>query len=288
MLYRFFSIFFCIMKKNQQIKVLWSNVSVFKTRNDDYVSLTDIARYKDPERSDYILQNRMRTKNTIEYLWFREMLYNPLFKSIEFDGFKNQAWWNTFSMTPKKWIEKTNAIGIISKKGKYWWTFAYKDIALKFASWISIEFELYLIKEFQRLKAQETQSLDWNVKRFLTKMNYRIHTDAIKDNLIPKELSQHAITILYADEADVLNLALFGMTAKQWQTKNNWKSWNIRDYATIEQLIILANMENINAEYIKLKIPQNKRLQLLNQTAITQMTSLLNRWTESKFLDSQK
>ena len=230
----------------------------------------------------------MRTKNTIEYLWFREMLYNPLFKSIEFDGFKNQAWWNTFSMTPKKWIEKTNAIGIISKKGKYWWTFAYKDIALKFASWISIEFELYLIKEFQRLKAQETQSLDWNVKRFLTKMNYRIHTDAIKDNLIPKELSQHAITILYADEADVLNLALFGMTAKQWQTKNNWKSWNIRDYATIEQLIILANMENINAEYIKLKIPQNKRLQLLNQTAITQMTSLLNRCVENDFLDMGK
>ncbi len=286
MFYRFFSIFFCIMKKNQQIHVLGILVNVKKMENNDFISLTDIAKRKNTLAPKSVVANWLRLRNTIDYLWLWEFINNPNFNSIEFDAFKNDAGTNAFTLSPQMRIEKTQAIGLISNSGKYWWwTYAHKDIAIKFANRISVEFELYLIKEFQRLKAQETQSLDWNVKRFLTKMNYKIHTDAIKDNLIPKELSQNAINILYADEADVLNLALFGMTAKQWQTKNTWKQGNIRDYATIEQLIILANMESLNAEYIRLKILQSKRLQLLNQTAITQMTSLLNRWTEDKFLN---
>ena len=277
------------MKKNQQIHVMWSEIKIMKFKESDFVSLTDIARYKNPQEPKDVVKNWMRLRNTIDFLWLREKINNPNFKGVEFDPFKNDIGTNAFTLSPQQWIEKTQAIGLISKSWKYgWWTYAHKDIAIKFANRISVEFELYLIKEFQRLKAQEVNTLDWNVKRFLTKMNYKIHTDAIKEHFIPKELSQNAINILYADEADVLNIALFGMTAKQWQTQNNWKQNNIRDCATIEQLIILANMESINAEYIRLNIPQSKRLQLLNQTAITQMKSLLNIWTQNAFLDTAK
>jgi len=277
------------MKKNQQIHVMWSEIKIMKFKESDFVSLTDIARYKNPQEPKDVVKNWMRLRNTIDFLWLREKINNPNFKGVEFDPFKNDIGTNAFTLSPQQWIEKTQAIGLISKSWKYgWWTYAHKDIAIKFANRISVEFELYLIKEFQRLKAQEVNVLDRNVKRFLTKMNYKIHTDAIKEHLIPKELCQNTINILYADEADVLNIALFGMTAKQWQTQNIWKQGNIRDYATIEQLIILANMESINAEYIRLNIPQSKRLQLLNQTAITQMKSLLNIWDQKVFLDTAK
>ena len=231
---------------------------------------------------DIMLYNRMRNRNTLEFIWSREELYNPNFKGLEFDTFKKESWLNNFSLTPRKWIDATGAIGIASKAGRYgWWTFAHKDIAFEFATWLSPKFKLYLIKEFQRLKEQEVQALDWNVKRFLTKMNYKIHTDAIKENLIPKELSPNEINFVYADEADMLNKALFGMIAKARQEKNPWKKWNVRDYATIEQLIILANMESINAEFIKIWYSQPQRLESLNRTAITQMKSLLSMWTSN-------
>jgi len=236
-----------------------------------------------------VVANWLRLHNTIEYLWLWELINNSNFNSIEFDAFKNDAGTNAFTLSPLQWIEKTQAIGLISKSGKYgWWTYAHKDIALKFASWISIEFELYLIKEFQRLKEQETKALDWNVKRFLTKMNYKIHTDAIKENLIPKELSQNEINFVYADEADMLNKALFGMTAKDRQEKNPWKKGNVRDYATIEQLIVLANMESINAEFIAMWYLQSQRLASLNRTAIAQMKSLMNGGILPKLLDKGK
>ncbi|MFA6255869.1 MAG: KilA-N domain-containing protein [Candidatus Absconditabacterales bacterium] len=226
------------MKKNQQIQVLGVVVKIKKMENNDFISLTDIAKRKNTLAPKSVVANWLRLRNTVDYLGLWEFINNPNFNSIEFDAFKNDAGTNAFTLSPQQWIEKTQAIGLISKSGKYGGgTFAHKDIALKFASWVSIEFELYLIKEFQRLKAQETHALDRNVKRFLTKMNYKIHTDAIKQHLIPKELSQNAVNILYADEADVLNLALFGMTARQWQSKNDGKQGNMRDYATIEQLI---------------------------------------------------
>jgi len=263
------------MVEKQQVKVLWTEISVLKFQEDDYVSLTDIAKYK-WNKSDLIVQNRMRNRNTIEFLWLWERLNNQNFKPTEFEGFRKEAWLNAFLMSPKKWIESTNAIWILSKSGKCWWTFAHKDIALEFANRISVEFKLYFIKEFQRLKEQEIKALDWNVKRFLTKVNYKIHTDAIKENLIPKELSEYEINLVYANEADILNKALFWITAKEWRYQNTSKKWNIRDYATIEQLIILANLESINAEFITTWYSQSQRLKSLNRTAISQMKSLLN------------
>jgi hypothetical protein len=272
------------MANKKQVEVLWKEISVFKIKEDDYISLTDIAKYK-WDKSDLIIQNWMRNRNTIEFLWLWEKLNNQNFNPIEFEGFKKEAWLNAFLMSPKKWIDSTNSIWIISKSWKYWWTFAHKDIAFEFANWISVEFRLYFIKEFQRLKEQETKGLDWNVKRFLTKINYKIHTDAIKENLIPKELSKNETNFVYADEADILNKALFGMTAKEWRESNIWIKWNVRDYATIEQLIILANIESINAEFIKMWINQSKRLESLNRTAITQMKSLLNIEVSNKLLN---
>lgn len=218
----------------------------------------------------------MRTKNTIEFIGLWEIINNPEFKGVEFDSFKTEAWWNAFTMSPQKWIDKTNAIWIISKSWNNWGTFAHKDIAIKFASWVSSEFELYLIKEFQRLKQEELKTLDWSAKRFLTKVNYKIHTDAIKENLIPKELSKNDINFVYADEADILNKALFWKTAREWRDQNPWKKWNIRDEASIEQLIILANIESMNAEFIKMWLKQAERLETLNKVAITQMKSLLS------------
>jgi hypothetical protein len=265
------------MAKNQKIDVKGTEITVLRNEAEDYISLTDIARHKDSEHTDTIIQNWMRNRNTIELLGFWESIYNPNFKPLEFEGFRKQAGLNSFVMTPKRWIEATNAIGIISKSGRYGGTFAHKDIAFEFASWISIEFKLYVIKEFQRLKADENDrlKLEWNLQRTLAKVNYHIHTDAIKENLIPKELSKAQISLVYANEADLLNMALFGFTAKQWRDANPEKEGNVRDYATIEQLVVLSNLESINAVLINQGLSQSERLKQLNQIAITQMKSLV-------------
>ena len=234
------------------------NINVFSFDEKDFISLTDIARFKDKERSDYVLQNWFRTFSTIEFLGLWEKINNPNFNSIEFDGFKSQAGSNSFSLTPKRWVSQTNAIGVISKAGRYGGSFAHKDIAFEFASWISAEFKLYLIKEFQRLKEDENQrkELGWDTKRFLVKVNYKVHTDAIKDNLIPQNIPKKQKGIIYADEADVLNVALFGMTAKEWRDKNIKLKGNIRDYADVTQLVCLAGLESINAEFVRQRLPQ--------------------------------
>ena len=265
------------MAKNQKIDVKGTEITVLRNETEDYISLTDIARHKDAEHTDTIIQNWMRNRNTNELLGFWESIYNPDFKPLEFEGFRKQAGLNSFVMTPKRWIETTNAMGIISKSGRYGGTFAHKDIAFEFASWISIEFKLYIIKEFQRLKADENDrlKLEWNLQRTLAKVNYHIHTDAIKENLIPKELNKTQISFVYANEADLLNMALFGFTAKQWRDVNPDKAGNVRDYATIEQLVVLSNLESINAVLINQGLPQSERLKQLNQIAITQMKSLV-------------
>ena len=233
---------------------------------------------------DTIIQNWLRNRNTIELLGFWEQLYNPDFKPLEFEGFRKQAGLNSFVLTPKRWIETTNAIGIVSKSGRYGGTFAHKDIAFEFASCISIEFKLYIIKEFQRLKEDESDrlKLEWNYQRHLAKVNYHIHTDAIKENLIPKELSKAQISVVYANEADLLNVALFGITAKQWRDNNPTANGNIRDEATIEQLVVLSNLESINAVLIQQGLQQAERLKQLNQIAITQMKSLVQNRTLKK------
>lgn len=259
------------MSKTKKIEVLSREVSLYQHREEDFISLTDIARYRDAERGDYIIQNWMRNRNTIEFLGIWEQLNNPDFNSIEFDGIRKQAGLNSFSLTPKRWISQTGAIGIIAKTGRYGGTFAHKDIAFEFASWISVEFKLYLIKEFQRLKEEEFKQLGWDIRRNLAKINYRIHTDAIKKNLIPPELSPQQINLVYASEADVLNMALFGMTAKQWRDSHPGDMGNIRDYANTSQLVCLSNLENLNALFIQEKTPQPERLRKLNQIAIQQM-----------------
>ena len=266
------------MAKNQKIEVKGTEISVLKNTTEDFISLTDIARHKDAEHTDTLIQNWMRNRNTIELLGFWERIYNPDFKSLEFEGFRKQAGLNSFVMTPKRWIETTNAIGIISKSGRYGGTFAHKDIAFEFASWIYIEFKLYVIKEFQRLKSDENDrlKLEWNLQRTLAKVNYHIHTDAIKENLIPKELSKTQISFVYANEADLLNVALFGITAKQWREANPNAEGNIRDMATIEQLVVLSNLESINAVLLHQGLQQAERLLQLNKIAITQMKSLIN------------
>jgi len=257
-----------------KINVLKKEVSVIDQNNEDYISITDIARYKDPERSDYLIQNWLRNRNTIEFLGIWEQLNNPDFNSIEFDGIRKSAGLNSFILNPKQWVEKTRAIGIFSKTGRYGGTFAHKDIAFEFASWISVEFKLYLIKEFQRLKDEEHKQLGWDIRRNLAKINYRIHTDAIRENLIPKELKKSQVNRVYASEADVLNMALFGVTAKEWRDANPDKKGNIRDYADISQLVCLSNLENLNAHFINDSIPQAERLEKLNAIAIHQMTLL--------------
>lgn len=265
------------MKTDVKIEVKGMQIALFKNNRNDYISLTDIARYKNSEESDDIIKNWMRNKNTLSFLGLWEKINNPTFKPVEFDGFRNQAGFNAFVMTPKKWIEGVNAVGIISKRGHSGGTFAHKDIAFKFASWISAEFELYLIKEFQRLKENENQklSLGWSVKRELAKVNYKIHTDAIKQNLIPLKITQIPAKFIYASEGDLLNKALFNMTAKEWREQNLDKEGNIRDYSTIEQLIVLSNLESLNAEMIKQNIEPEQRLLNLNQIAIDQMKSIL-------------
>jgi hypothetical protein len=266
------------MSKQKSISVKGVEIIVLKENNkDEYISLTGIARYRDAERSDYILQNWLRNRSTIEFVGLWEQFNNPNFNSIEFDGIKNQAGSNSFSLTPKRWIEATNAIGIISKTGKYGGTFAHRDIAFEFATWISAEFKFYLIKEFQRLKDDESNhlQLEWNLQRTLSKINYRIHTDAIKENLIPSEISKKQSSIIYATEADVLNVALFGLTAAQWREQNPAEKGNVRDYATLEQLVVLSNLESLNAMMVHQQVAQSERLLQLNKMAITQMKSLL-------------
>ena len=256
-----------------KITVKDTSVTIISVNENDYINLTDIAKYKSNDPTA-VIGNWLRNRNTIEYLGIWESLYNPNFKPLEFEGFKKEAGLNAFTLSPTKWINTTNAIGIISKSGRYGGTYAHKDIAFKFASWISVEFELYIVKEFQRLKNEEHQQLGWSAKRELSKINYRIHTDAIKQNLIPSEVTPVQANIIYANEADVLNVAMFGMTAKQWREANPELTGNIRDYATINELICLSNMENLNAVFIEQGMPQSKRLVKLNQIAIQQMSIL--------------
>ncbi|WP_439488164.1 KilA-N domain-containing protein [Algoriphagus sp.] len=274
------------MGKNKKIEVKGNEITIFKAEMDEYISLTDIARYKDAASTDDIIKNWLRNRNTIELLGFWEQMYNPDFKPVEFDGFRKQAGLNSFVLTPKRWIETTNAIGIISKSGRYGGTFAHKDIAFEFASWVSIEFKLYIIKEFQRLKESESDrlKLEWDFQRTLAKVNYHIHTDAIKENLIPDAISKQQASFIYASEADVLNMALFGKTAKQWRKENPDLKGNIRDYAAIEQLVVLSNMESTNAILLHQGMEQSERLIQLNEMAITQMRSLLRHSTAIKKL----
>ena len=280
-----------------KINVKQTDVTILKINEDDYISLTDIAKFKSDDPTA-VIANWMRNRNTIEYLGIWETLYNPNFKPLEFEGFRNEAGLNAFTLSPQKWIDTTNAQGMISKSGRYGGTFAHKDIAFKFAAWISIEFELYFIKEFQRLKEDEQKQLGWSAKRELSKINYHIHTDAVKQNLIPAELTPLQISYVYANEADVLNMALFGITAKQWRDANPELKGNMRDYATINELICLSNMgmlrkreqnriysgyvecsqhsrkKNLNAVFINENMLQSERLLKLNQIAIQQMKIL--------------
>ena len=250
------------------------DIEILSEEDTEYISLTSIAKYRNKSFPADIIKNWLRSRSTIEYLGLWERINNPKFKLVEFDQFKYNSGSNSFVLSPKKWITTVNAIGLISKSGKYGGTYAHKDIAFEFASWISPEFKLYLIKEFERLKEKEQEKLGWNAKRELAKVNYRIHTDAIKENLIPKELTSQQTSIIYASEADVLNVALFGMTAKQWRENNPNLKGNIRDYASINELICLSNMENINAVLIEDKVSQKERLIKLNKIAIHQMMIL--------------
>ncbi len=250
-----------------------TSITVLRFKESDFISLTGIAKRKTDEPSA-VIGNWIRNRNTIEYLGIWETLYNPDFKLLEFEGFRKEAGLNAFTLSPLKWVITTNAAGICVKSGRYGGTFAHKDIAFKFASWISVEFELYLYKEFQRLKEEEQKQLGWSAKRELAKLNYRIHTDAIKQNLIPPELDRRKTSIVYANEADVLNVAMFGMTAQEWREANPDKKGNIRDYANINELICLSNLESLNAVFINDGIPQGERLLKLNRVAISQMRVL--------------
>ena len=255
-----------------KISVLGAEISYFQQDESDYISLTDMVRTL--ENGFSLIEKWLRNKNTIEFLGIWEEMYNPRFNSPEFEGIKHQAGLNRFILSVKQWVQKTNAKGIMAKAGKYGGTYAHKDIAFEFASWISPQFKLYLIKEFQRLKDEEKKQLGWDIKRNLAKINYRIHTEAIKEHLVPPELTKEQISLVYALEADVLNMALFGMTARDWRDKNRDKKGNIRDEANIAQLICLSNLENINALYIGESMPQSQRLIRLNHVAITQMKLL--------------
>ena len=242
---------------------------------NEFISITDIAKYKSDAPND-VIKNWMRNRETLEFLGLWESLHNPDFKPVEFDGFRSEAGLHAFTMSPTKWIESVNAIGIVSKAGRYGGTYAHSDIALEFASWISAEFKLYIMKDYQRLKKDENSrlSLNWNLNREIAKLNYRIHTDAIRDNLIPPELTPDQISYKYANEADLLNVALFGMTAKQWREKNSDKTGNIRDDATLNQLLVLANMESYNAILIEQGKVMSERLVLLRELALKQMKTL--------------
>lgn len=256
-----------------------TEITIISSDNEnDFISLTDIAKHENPDDAYIVINNWMRTRATIEFLGLWESLHNPNFKPIEFDRFKNESGRNAFTLSPQKWITSTNAIGIVSKSGRGGGTFAHKDIAFEFASWISPEFKLYVITDYQRLKNDESNRLstDWNIKRIIAKTNYRIHTDAIKQILIPEDLSAKMQSITYANEADLLNVALFGITAKEWKKQNPKAKGNLRDNATISQLIVLANLENLNASFIKAGLSQQERLVKLNKEAIYQLTTFKN------------
>ena len=252
-------------------------ITVLSRKTEDYISLTDIARYRNTREPFAIINNWMRTRSTIEFIGLWETLSNPNFKPLEFERFKTEAGSNYFVLSPQRWIESTRAIGILSKSGRYGGTYAHRDIAFEFATWISSEFKLYLIKEFQRLKDDENRRLSqaWNLNRTLSKLNYRIHTDAIKTHLIPPQVTAAQAAITYASEADVLNVALFGMTTKHWRDTNPDLPGNMRDHAGIEQLLVLANMESLNAEFIHMDLAQGARLKRLNAIAIRQMEALM-------------
>lgn len=276
------------MKSKKQIIVQGTKISLLlRPDNNDYISLTDMAK---KFGDDILIYHWMRNRNTVEFLGIWERMHNPNFKSIEFEIFKKQAGMNSFSLTPKKWVNATKAIGVFSKAGRYGGgTYAHIDIAFEFGSWLSAEFKLYLIKEFQRLKIEENERLvlGWDLKRALTKINYGIHTDSIKAHLVPNRISKKQANIIYASEADLLNMALFGTTAKEWRTKNTSKSGNIRDYADVSQLVCLANLETLNAEFIRQGISASERLLRLNEIAVIQMKSLLGN-SEVKKLNSPK
>ena len=256
-----------------ELKVLNQKISYFKIEDEDYISITDMLKSKD---GDFFVSDWLRNRNTIEFLGIWEEIHNPNFNYGEFAIIKSQAGLNSYKISVKEWVEKTNAIGIMSKAGRYGGTYAHKDIAFEFGTAISVPFKLYLIEEFQRLKAEEQKQLGWSAKRELAKINYHIHTDAIKQNLIPPELTPQQKSFVYADEADMLNVAMFGMTAKQWREANPDLKGNIRDYATINQLICLSNMENLNAVFINDGLQQSERLEKLNKIAIQQMQVLEN------------
>jgi hypothetical protein len=262
--------------KKSTIEVQGAAITVLTQKEEDFISLTDIAKHREQDRADHLIQNWMRNRNTIEFLGIWERLNNPGFKPLEFEGFKTKAGLNSFVLTPRQWIDATKAVGIVSTPGRYGGTYAHKDIAFEFASWISVEFKLYLIKEFQRLKEDENRrlSLAWNLNRTLSKLNYRIHTDAIKAHLIPAEVTPAQAAVTYANEADILNVALFGQTAKQWRDGNSNLEGNMREYATVEQLLVLANIEGMNAELIHMGLSQGERLKRLNAIAIRQMQVL--------------
>lgn len=262
------------MTKNKKIEIGGKEISIISQKQDDYISLTDMAK---SQMQEAIIIKWLTLKSTIEYIGEWEALYNPDFNYTEFGTIKNSAGSNNFVLSVKNWIEATGAIGITAKAGRYGGTYAHKDIAFHFGMWISPKFQLLLVKEYQRLKEDENnrQQLDWNLQRTLNKVNYHIHTDAIKENLIPKAITKQQAGFVYANEADLLNVALFGITAKEWRDNNSDKNGNIRDYATLEQLVVLSNMESINALLIRQGLTQTERLTQLNKVAITQMKSLL-------------
>lgn len=260
--------------KKLELDVLGTAITIMAQEIDNYISLTDIAKHKEPNRSEVVIQNWIRGRNTIEFLGVWEKLHNPDFKHIEFDVFRKQAGTNVFVLTPRQWIEATNAKGIVSKPGRYGGTYAHPDIAFEFAAWISVEFKLYLIKEFQRLQADENRrlALDWDLHRSLTRINYRIHTDAVKATLPPNVTKEQASAV-YASEADLLNVALFGMTAREWRAANPGRPGNLRGYANVDQLVVLSNIESMNSELLRREIPSGKRLEILNDMAIRQLAT---------------
>lgn len=260
--------------KAAKIKVQGTEISILQSSQEDYISLTDMVRNFDGGSA--LIEQWLKAKDTVLFLGVWEQINNPDFNSLEFEGIRNEAGRNSFFLSSKKWIEQTNAHGLIAKPGRYGGTFAHKDIAFEFGSWLSPEFKLYLIKEFQRLKDDESRrlSLDWNLHRTLSKLNYRIHTAAIKEHIVPALVTSKQASLAYANEADVLNVALFGLTAKQWRDVNPDKEGNMRDYATVEQLLVLANIESMNAEFIRMEIPQADRLTRLNQIAISHMKAI--------------
>ena len=263
--------------KKSTIEVRGTSVAVISQNQQDILCLTDIAKFKNPDHPDDVIRNWLRSRNTVEFLGVWERLNNPGFNPVEFDGIKIQTGLNSFVLTPKQWIEKTGAVGLTSSAGRYGGTYAHKDIAFEFASWVSVEFKLYLIKEFQRLKDEENDrlKLGWNLQRTLAKINYRIHTDAIRETLIPAAITRQQASRVYADEADLLNVALFGQTAREWRDAHPGAEGNVRDHAPLQQLVVLTNLESLNAVLVRQGLPQPDRLRKLNEIAISQMRTLL-------------